>query len=212
MLARRLTYHVNSILRAFEACGISPLNSGKVLGEPSQNITRPTPPPSLAPHPSTPKTRSQASSLGREALGLIDSNSPRSQRIKGSIAKISKFGERVHAELDIEVFRHKLLRSQVLDKPRKAVQDRHMLTRARLIDNTDIVRLRKEKEAKKSKSKGSKKGKKAASPSPSMDSTEEEEWDEDAEEKENDDEIVVSESESGGDSELEDVIVVRRRR
>jgi hypothetical protein len=166
----------------------------------------------LAPQPSTPKTRSQASRLGREALGLIDSNSPRSQRIKGSIAKISKFGERVHAELDIEVFRHKLLRSQVLDKPRKAVQDPHMLTRARLIDNTDIVRLRKEKEAKKSKSKGSKKGKKAASPSPSMDSTEEEEWDEDAEEEENDDEIVVSESESGGDSELEDVIVVRRRR
>jgi len=166
----------------------------------------------LAPQPSTPKTCSQASRLGREALGLIDSNSPRSQRIKGSIAKISKFGERVHAELDIEVFRHKLLRSRVLDKPRKAVQDRHMLTRARLIDNTDIVRLRKEKEAKKSKSKGSKKGKKAASPSPSMDSTEEEEWDEDAEEEENDDEIVVSESESGGDSELEDVIVVRRRR
>ena len=208
MLARKLTYNVNSILRAFEACGTSPFNSRKVLGEPSRNITRPTLPPSLAPQPSTPKTRSQASRLGREALGLIDSNSPRSQRIKGSIAKISKFGERVHAELDIEVFRHKLLRSQVS----KAVQDRHMLTRAHLIYNTDIVRLRKEKEAKKSKSKGSKKGKKAASPSPSMDSTEEEEWDEDAEEEENDDEIVVSESESGGDSELEDVIVVRRRR
>ncbi|KAF8540306.1 hypothetical protein BDD12DRAFT_880693 [Trichophaea hybrida] len=43
-----------------------------------------------------------------------------------------------------------------------------------------------------------------------MDSTEEEEWDEDAEEEDNDDEILESESESGGDSELEDVIVVRR--
>ena len=117
----------------------------------------------------------------------------------------------MHAELVIEVFRHKLLHSQVLDKPRKAVQDCHMLTRAHLIDNKDIVRLRKEKEAKKSKSKRSKKGKKA-SPSPSMDSTEQEEWDEYAEEEENDDEIVVSESESGGDSELEDVIVVRRGR
>ena len=118
----------------------------------------------------------------------------------------------MHAELGIEVFRHKLLRSQVLDMPRNHVQDRHMLTRARLIDNTDIVRLRKEKEAKKSKSKGSKKGKQAASPSPSIDSTEEEEWDENAEEEENDDEIVLSESESGGDSELEDAIVVRRGR
>jgi hypothetical protein len=113
----------------------------------------------FGPQPSTPKTRSQASRLGREALGHIDSNSPRSQHIKRSIEKISKFGERVHAELDIEVFRHKLPRSQVLDKPRNAVQDRHMLTRACLIDNTDIVCLSKEKEAKKSKSKGSKKGK-----------------------------------------------------
>jgi len=109
------------------------------------------------------------------------------------------FAERVHADLGIEVFRHKLLCSQVLDNPRKAVQDRHMLTRACLIDNKDIVCLRKEKEAKKSKSKGSKKGKKAASASPSMDSTEQEEWDEDVKEEENDDEIVVSESESGGD-------------
>jgi hypothetical protein len=45
-----------------------------------------------------------------------------------------------------------------------------------------------------------------------MDSTEEEEWNEDAEEEDNDDEIVESESESGGNSELEDVIVVRRGR
>jgi hypothetical protein len=122
----------------------------------------------------TPKTHSQASRLEREALGLIDSNSPHFQHIKGSIEKISKFGVRVHAELDIEVFRHKLLYSHVLDNPRKVVQNRHMLTRACLIDNTDIVCLRYEKEAKKSKSKGSKKGKIAASPSPSMDSTEEE--------------------------------------
>jgi hypothetical protein len=118
----------------------------------------------------------------------------------------------VYAELDIEVFRHKIRRSQVLDKPRKAVQDRQMLTRARLIDNTDRVRLRKEKEAKRSKSKASKKGYEVASPSPSMDSTKEKEWDEDLEEEENDDKRVVSESESGGDSELEDMIVGRRRR
>jgi hypothetical protein len=52
-----------------------------------------------------------------EALRLIHSNTPRSQRMKGSIEKISEFGERVHAELDIEVFRHKLLRPQVLDRP-----------------------------------------------------------------------------------------------
>jgi hypothetical protein len=166
----------------------------------------------LAPQPSTPKSRSQASRLARETLGFIDCNSPCSHHIKRSIEKMSKFRERVHAELGIDIFRHKLLRSEVLGKPKKAVADRHMLTRAHLIDITDIVCLRKEKEAKKSKSKGCKNGKKAASPSPSMDSTEQEEWDEDVEEEENNDEIVVSESESGGDSELEDVIVVRRGR
>jgi hypothetical protein len=51
-----------------------------------------------------------------------------------------------------------------------------MITRARLLDNTDIARLRAEREAKKvtkkTPSKGGKKGKKAASPMPSLDSTE----------------------------------------
>jgi len=105
------------------------------------------------PQLSTPKTRSQASRLGRAAVGLIHSNSPRSQCINGSIEKIWNFGKRVDAELDIEVFRHKLLRSQVSDKPKNAVQDRRMLIKARLVDNTDIVHLRKEREAKMSKSK-----------------------------------------------------------
>jgi hypothetical protein len=114
---------------------------------------------SLALLPSTRKTHCQATRVGWEALGLIDSNSPHSQHSKRSIQKMSKFGERVHAELDIEVSSHKLLRSQVLDKPWKAAQDRHKLTRARLIDNTDIVHLRKGKEAKKLKSQGIKKSK-----------------------------------------------------
>ena len=42
-----------------------------------------------------------------------------------------------------------LLRSQVLDKPRKAVQDCRVLTRARLLDNIEIARLEAEKKAKK---------------------------------------------------------------
>jgi hypothetical protein len=118
----------------------------------------------------------------------------------------------VYIKLDIEVFSHKLLRSQVLNKPGNAVQDWHMLFRPYLLDNTDIVHLRQQKEAKKSKSQGSKKGHNVASPSPSMHSTEQKECDEDAEEEENEDEIVEIKSESGKDSKLEDVIVVRRGR
>jgi len=45
-----------------------------------------------------------------------------------------------------------------------------------------------------------------------LDSTDQEVLDEDLEETENIQEIVVSESESGGVSELEDVLVVRRGR
>jgi hypothetical protein len=55
-----------------------------------------------------------------------------------------------------------------------------MLTRAHLIDNTNIVPLRNKKEAKNSTSQGSKNGRKVASPSPSIDGTDEEEWVEDA--------------------------------
>ena len=66
--------------------------------------------------------------LGRGYLGLIDSSSPRSKLVKGSIEKFTKFGEKVHAELDIEVFRHRLLRSRVIGEPGKAVQDCQMIT------------------------------------------------------------------------------------
>ena len=52
----------------------------------------------------------------------------RPQLLKGSVEKITKFGEKVHAKLDIEVFRHQLPRPQVSDKPRKAAQDRQMIT------------------------------------------------------------------------------------
>ena len=55
------------------------------------------------------------------------------------------------------------------------MQDRRTISRARLVDNTDIARLRAEREAKmvtkKAPSKGGKKGKKAASPTSSFDST-----------------------------------------
>ena len=53
--------------------------------------------------------------LGRDTLGPI------ALHPKGSIKKITKFGEKVHVVLDIKVFRHQLLWSQVFDKPRKAV-------------------------------------------------------------------------------------------
>ena len=76
--------------------------------------------------------------------------------------------------MNIEVFGHKLLQSQVLDKPRKAVQDRRATARACLLDNIDIARPGAKREAKKVSKKTpsrGKRGKKAASPMPSLDST-----------------------------------------
>jgi hypothetical protein len=200
VLVCKLTYYASSVLHEFEDCSISPLNWITVLREPSQNITCHTLVLSLAPQRSTPKTCSQASRLGWQALGPTDSNSPSFQYIQSSSEKISKFSERVHAELDIEVFKHKLFCSEVMDKPRKLVQDHCMHTNGYLSDNKDIVHLRNKKQAKKSKLKGRKKGKTATSPLPSMDSTVQEEWDQDVEEEDNDDEIIISESESCGDS------------
>lgn len=111
-------------------------------------------------------------------------------------------------EIDIDVFRHKLLRSQVVEQPRNTVHDGHKFAGARLLDNKVIVRLTRGTEAKKSISKESKQGTNATSALPSLDNSEWAEWDEDAEDEEKDAEIVVSESGSGGDSDLEDVIVV----
>ena len=110
--------------------------------------------------------------LGRDTLGLIDSSSPLSRLLKGSTEKFTKFGEKVDAELNIAVFRHQLLRSQVFDKSKKAVQDRQIIIRARLLNSTDIVRLRAEREAKEDSLQEDKRSKKAASPMPSLDSTE----------------------------------------
>ena len=83
-----------------------------------------------------------------------------------------------------------------------------MITRTRLLDNTDIARLGDERQKRcprRPPPKGGKKGKKAASPMPRLDSTEMESWEEVEEGVETD----VGESESGEESELEGVVVVR---
>lgn len=82
-----------------------------------------------------------------------------------AISKLVKFGERVDAELDIESFRHMQLRSMVQEKSKATVKDRRVLSKARVISSSDIVRLRAEKESKnkvrKVQRKTCRKGKKA---------------------------------------------------
>lgn len=188
-MARKKTYNVDSIRRAFEATGIWPFNSRKVLSFPSRTITRvPAPPPNPT-LLSTPKTGRQASRLAQDTIGLIPSISPRSLRIKRGIEKLVKFGERVDAELDVETYRHQQLRSQIAGKPKKALKDRRVLTRTRVISYKDVVRLREEKEAKdkarEERSRKRTKGKKVVQRAPSPASTEMADW-EDVEDEQED--------------------------
>jgi hypothetical protein len=76
--------------------------------------------------------------------------------MNGSIENLSMFEGWVHAELDSMVCRHKILLFQVFEMPRTVVQHRHMITRAHLIDNTDIIHLGKDKEVKSYNPKGCK--------------------------------------------------------
>src|SRR5436190_3278458 len=146
--ARKLTYNKKDVCEAFKACGIWPLNSRKILDAPSRMITRPVTPPPQPLLPTTPKKARDVGRLGRDTLSLIKSSSPRSQRIRIGIEKLVKFGERADAKHDIEAFRHSQLRKQVKRDRRNRPNDRRVLSRARLIDNTSLVRLREERLAK----------------------------------------------------------------
>lgn len=71
-------------------------------------------------------------------FGLLESNSPRSKQLKHGIHCLVEFGERVHAELDIETFRHQVLPVQVAENA-KNVRNRQRLTKTRLISYQDVV-------------------------------------------------------------------------
>lgn len=145
-------------------------------------------------------------------LGLIDSHSPRSQKLKSGIHSMVKFGERMHAEWDIEAFRHQDLRVQVTAKAKKNVRNRQRLTKTRLISHKDVVQLRKERDLKNrklnSKGKSASKGKKTAAPATPNESTDSETW----EDEDEDMESIMDHLERGKADEMEDVIVVAGRK
>lgn len=72
-------------------------------------------------------------------LPLLKSDSPRSKQLKHCIHSLGKFGEMVHAELDIETFRHQDLRVQVAEKAKKNVRNHQRFTKARPISYKDVV-------------------------------------------------------------------------
>ncbi|KAL0632289.1 hypothetical protein Q9L58_008809, partial [Maublancomyces gigas] len=150
--------------------------------------------------------------LGRDMLGLIESDSPRSKRLKSGIHSMVKFGERVHAEWDIEAFRHQDLRVQVAAKAKKNVRNRQRLTKTCLISYKDVVQLRMEREAKNQKSKGKGKavfkGKMIAPPASGDDSSDSEVW----EDEDEDIESILGQFGEGRADEMEDVIVVGGRK
>lgn len=88
----------------------------------------------------------QASKLSRKLHELVATSGPNATQIQTGIAKLLKYGERAAADLDVETFRHEQLRKQVANKPAKAKQDRRILTKARVITNIDIIRLREQQE------------------------------------------------------------------
>ena len=143
MVAWKLTYDVGSNKRAFQVCGISPLNSRTFLGEPSRNITRQSCLPLYPSNPPLPMARDRLSGLGGILGALQIRNLPSTSVLKVRLKKSPSLG-RSNIEPDTEAPGHKLLQSQVLDKLRKTVQDCRVIIRARLLGSTDIARLRAE--------------------------------------------------------------------
>ena len=149
--ARDTAYTEKNIKKAFESTGIHPLNPRMVLGKlkpKSRDITRTdgTPPP-----PITPTAPRAISHLKRHALQMVTRNTPSSSRLKSLIDQLGRAAEGAAADKDLSAGMLKDLRSKAKDLSSAAAKDRRQLSKARVIDSEEVVRLRDERERKDNK-------------------------------------------------------------
>lgn len=153
--------------------------------------------------PTTPRKTQDACKLSQSLQSLISTDMHHAKDLKIGIAKLAKYGEQRDADLEIETFRHQQLRTQVKTRAQTAKQDRRVLTKARVITHSDVVRLRAEKEAQTAKVASGSKKRKTQAPNPASPVKRKRVRDPSPTESEAED----SENHSSSESDMEEIIV-----
>ena len=147
--ARDTAYTEENIRKAFESTGIHPLNPRMVLGklkpdrsEESRNITHTD---GTSP-PITPTAPRAISRLKRHTLQMVTLNTPSSSKLKVLIDQLGRTAEGAAADKDLSAGMLKDLCSKAKDLSSAAGKERRQLSKARVIDSEEVVRLRDERE------------------------------------------------------------------
>jgi hypothetical protein len=144
--ARKATYTAKNVCRSFEVTGIWPFNRRRVFNSKSREITHFHGAPSPTPITATPRHSRAVYRIQRDAIQLLSSNSPRSLSIKNVINRLGKAALGAFADTALQAEMVREVRADAKRPSIKAVQDRRQLTKARVIDQNDVIRLREERE------------------------------------------------------------------
>jgi len=140
--AREATYTEENIRHAFEATGIWPLNGRRVLDSRARSVA---PASLVAAMSATPRHARAVYRLQSNVVRLISRDTPRSREARTLVRQLGKAAERSLAE---GVLKDEMIRIRLNSKSpsAEALEDRK-LTKARVIDQDEVVALREAREA-----------------------------------------------------------------
>jgi hypothetical protein len=140
--ARKATYTEKNVRRSFEVTGIWPFNQRRIFNSTSRAITRIDSTPSSTAISATPRHSRAVYRVQRDGIHLLSSNSPRSQSIKAVIDRLGKAAQGAFADTALHAKMVQEVRASAGRPSIKAVKDKRQLTKARVIDQNEVIRLR----------------------------------------------------------------------
>jgi len=151
--ARKATYTEKNIQNAFEATGIWPLNSRRVLGSRARSVASSHGglPASVTTISATPHHTRAVYRLQRNVVSLISRDTPRSHEAKILVRQLGKVAEGSLAESILKDEMIKTIRLNLKGPSAKTLKDRRTLTKARVIDQQEVVALREAQNARDAK-------------------------------------------------------------
>ena len=144
------------ISRRLLSTGMHPLNPRTVLGKlkPERaadhkiSLSWVTTPKPYIPPPITPTAPRAISHLKHHALQMVTQNTPSSSKLKVLIDQLGRAAEGAAADRDLSAEMLKDLHSKAKDLSSAAAKGRRQLSKARVIDAEEVVRLQDERERK----------------------------------------------------------------
>ena len=152
MKARRKTYTKRNIQRAFEATGIWPMNERRILDHTRSETRKPMRTPASRSHRVIPVTPGHGRAIlihGRYTMNVLPRQTPRSIYAYGMVEKLYKAAAKATAQNVILTIENANLRQKATSAADRAkARSRKELSKARVMDADDVLRIREEQEEK----------------------------------------------------------------